>query len=99
MGAIWEILALKGPKMDLMAKTSLRGLEGQTRPLFHTVLGPECESHIKSPNLVLRGQDLAHMGQILGQNWSKIGPKGKNQIELPRMANKTTFPQSHHPCA
>ena len=71
MGAIWEILALKGPKMDLMAKTSLRGLEGQTRPLFHTVLGPEYESYIKSPNLVLRGQDLAHMGQILGQNWSK----------------------------
>ena len=44
MGAIWEILALKGPKLDQMAKTTLRGLEGQTRPFFHTVLGPECES-------------------------------------------------------
>ena len=64
-------MALKGPDLDQMAKTTLRGLEGQTRPLFHTVLGPECESHIKSPNLVLRGQDLAHIGQILGQNWSK----------------------------
>ena len=71
MGAIWEILALKGPKLDQMAKTTLRGLEGQTRPLFHTVLGPEYESYIKSPNLVLTRQDLAHMGQILGQNWSK----------------------------
>ena len=70
-GAILDILALKGPKLDQMAKVTLRGLKGQTRPFFHKILGPECESYIKSPNLVLRGQDLAHMGQILGQNWSK----------------------------
>ena len=70
-GAILDILALKGPKLDQMAKVTLRGLEGQTRPLFHRILGPECESYIKSPNLLLRGQDLAHMGQILGQNLSK----------------------------
>ena len=70
-GAILDILALKGPKLDQMAKITLRGLEGQTRPLFHTILSPECVSYIKSPNLVDRGQDLAHMGQILGQNWSK----------------------------
>ena len=70
-GAILDILALKGPKLDQMAKVTLRGLEGQTRPLFHRILGPECESYIKSPNLVLTRQDLAHMGQILGQNWSK----------------------------
>ena len=93
MGAIWDILALKGPKLDQMAKTTLRGLEGQTRPLFHTVLGPEYESYIKSPNLVLARQDLAHMAKY----WDRIGPKGQNQIELPRMANKTTFPHSLQP--
>ena len=78
MGAIWDILALKGPKLDQMAKTTLSGLEGQTRPLFHTVLGPKCESYIKSPNLVLRGQDLAPMDQILGQNWSKRPKSNRN---------------------
>ena len=70
-GAILDILSLKGPKLDQMAKVTLRGLEGQTRPLFHRMLGPECAFYIKSLNLLLRGQDLAHIGQILGQNWSK----------------------------
>ena len=76
MGAIWEILALKGPKLDQMAKVTLGCLEGQTRPLFHIFLDPECESYMKSPNQVLRGQYLAHKGQIFGQNWSKR-PKSK----------------------
>ena len=71
MGAIWEILALKGPKLDQMAKVTLRGLEGQTRPLFHRMLGPACAFYIKSPNYFLRGHYLAHKGQILGPNWSK----------------------------
>ena len=71
MRAIWEILALKGPKLDQMAKVTLGCLEGQTRPLFHIFLDPECESYMKSPNQVLRGQYLAHNNQILGQNWSK----------------------------
>ena len=69
---------------------------------FHYSLNPEDEqgaaeggpeASIKSLDLVLRGQDLAHMGQILVQN----GPKGQNPIGLPRMANKTTFPLSLQP--
>ena len=71
IGAIWEISALKGYKSDQTAKITLKGLEGQTRLLFHTILAPECESCNKSPNLVLRGQDLAHMAKC----WAKIGPK------------------------
>ena len=66
MGAIWEILALKGPKLDQMAKTTLRGLEGQTRPLFHTVLGPECESYIKSPNLSIYKPRFGPYGPNIG---------------------------------
>ena len=86
-----DILALKGPNLAQLAKTVLRGLEGQTRPFFHTELGPEYEFYTKDWNFECRKSNLAHFGQNWARNWSKMAKNVSKGLEDQKRHFSTQF--------
>ena len=86
----WIFWPLKFQIWPKMAKTILRGLEGQTKPFFHTELGPEYEFYTKDWNFECRKSNLAHFGPKLGQ---KLVQNDQKRIKRFTGPEKTTFPQ------
>ena len=73
-----------GPNFSLNGQ---RGLESQTRSLFHMFLSTEYRFFIKSKILVLQGQNYP----ILSQDGPNLGPNDQNLIKRPREPNRPLF--------
>ena len=58
--AVFEILALKGPKLAQMAKHMIIGLEDQTRTFFHLISSTGYEFFIKISSFCFWGWIWAH---------------------------------------